>query len=134
MLAFKSELHSIAEFWRMKKRSGMADFLQDMSFARGQPVYVYVNLGERMRGTQPIAGQLLTQEGRQMIGTAKVAEGLDDSRESVALSGVYDALAWGHAMENSMDPNCKRTVRRVSVYPKFLNKLGLVLVSGNVGF
>jgi hypothetical protein len=114
--------------------SGMADFLQDMSFAPEHSVFVCVNVGERMRGTQPIAGELWAQEGRQMTATAELVEGLDSSRESVALSGVYNALVWRHAMETSMDPNYKRRGQRVIVYPRFLDKFGIILASGNVGF
>jgi hypothetical protein len=69
-----------------------------------------------------------------MTAMNKVVEGLDDSRESVALSGVYEALAWRHAMGTSIDPNYKRSGQRVIVYPKFLDKLGTVLATGNVGF
>jgi hypothetical protein len=36
-------------------------------------------------------------------------------------------------METSMDPDYKRMGQRVIVYPKFLNKLGSVLATGNVG-
>jgi hypothetical protein len=34
--------------------SGLADFMQGMSFAIDNPVFVYVNVGERMRGTRPV--------------------------------------------------------------------------------
>jgi hypothetical protein len=68
-----------------------------------------------------------------MTATNIVKGGLDSCRESVALSGVYDALLWRHAMQTSLDPNYKRPGQRVIVYPKFLDKLGSVLASGNIG-
>jgi hypothetical protein len=37
------------------------------------------------------------------------------------------------AMETSLDPKYKRPGQRVIVYPKFLDKLGSVLASGNIG-
>jgi hypothetical protein len=104
--------------------SGIADFMQDMSFAEDKPVFVCVHVVERMRGTQPICGQLWTQEARQMTATNIVKDGLGNSRESVALSGVYDAFLWRHAMETSLDPSAKRPGQRVIVYPRLLDKLG----------
>jgi hypothetical protein len=52
-----------------------------------------------MRGTQPMCGQLWTQENRQMTVTNIVKDSLDNSRELVALSGVYDAFLWRHDIE-----------------------------------
>jgi hypothetical protein len=76
--------------------SGLADFLQEMSFAPENPVYVCVNVGERTKGTQPIGGQLWTQECRQMSVTNKVVEDRDSSRKAVALSG---RTRWTRALE-----------------------------------
>jgi hypothetical protein len=108
----------------------LADFLQDMGVAAENPVFVCVNVGERMRGTQPVCGQLWTQEDGQISAVNMVHEGLDSSRESVALFGIYDALSWRRAMEISMGPNYRRPGQRIIAYPKFLDKLGVVLATG----
>jgi hypothetical protein len=62
-----------------------------------------------------------------------VHEGLDSSRESVALFGIYDALSWRREMEISMGPNYRRLGQRIIVYPKFLDMLGMVSATENVG-
>jgi hypothetical protein len=113
--------------------SSLAEFLQDMNFDLENPVFVSANVGERMRGTQPMCGQLWTQKSRQMTASSSAVQKLDGSRESIALSGVVDVLIWRHAVETSIDPDFKRLGRRVIVYPKFLNKLGLVLATANIG-
>jgi hypothetical protein len=69
-----------------------------------------------------------------MTATNKVVEGLDDFRESVALSSVYEALVWRLATENSMDPNYKGSGQRGVVYPKFLDKPCTVLATGSADF
>jgi hypothetical protein len=86
--------------------SGLANFLQDMQI--DIPLFAWINVGERMRGTQPVWGQLWSQEHRQMSATGLPMEGLGKSREEVALSGIVDVLSWRHAFETSQDPNFKR--------------------------
>jgi hypothetical protein len=112
----------------------LADFLNDMRFAPENPVFVCVNVGHTIRGTQPVGSQLWTQESRQMTATNPVFESLDNSREFVALSAVLEALAWRHAMEEPQDPDFKRPGQRVIVYPKLVSKFGVGLSTGNVGF
>jgi hypothetical protein len=51
----------------------------------------------------------------------------------VPLSGIADVLSWRHALETSHDPNYLTPGRRVVVYPKFLDKLGEVFASGDIG-
>jgi hypothetical protein len=111
---------------------GMADFLMDMSLAEDNPLFVCVNVGERMSGTQPVCGQSWTHEDRQMTAINPPMPELDNSRESVALSWVVKALTWPHALERSGDPGYLRPGRRVIVYPKFLDKLESVLEAGDV--
>jgi hypothetical protein len=82
--------------------SGLADFLVGLSVEVENPVFVCVNVRERMRGTQPICGRLWTQEDRQMTATNPPMEKLDKYRESVTLSGIVDALTWRHVIEVSV--------------------------------
>jgi hypothetical protein len=104
--------------------SALLEFLQGMSLAT--TVFMSVNVGERMCGTQPICGQLLVQEDRQMTATSTSLAGLGTSREEVALSGIADVLAWQHTLEvvdYDLHPD----------YPKLLDKLDRILAPGNVG-
>jgi hypothetical protein len=55
------------------------------------------------------------------------------SREEVYFSCSADVLAWRHALEISEDPDYERPGLRVAVYPKSLNKLGLVYSTCNMG-
>jgi hypothetical protein len=112
---------------------GLGDFLQDMSFNDEDPVFICVGIGHTMRGTQPVGGQLWTQGSRQMTANNKALEGMDSSRESVALSGIAEAVAWRHALENTSGPNYLRRCQRIVVYPKFLTKCATVMTTGNVG-
>jgi hypothetical protein len=63
----------------------MADFPQNMSM--GQPLFACVNVGGRMRGTQPVCGELWNQEARQMSATCLPIHGLGNSREEADSSG-----------------------------------------------
>jgi hypothetical protein len=56
-----------------------------------------------------------------------------DTREEVALSGIVDVLSWRHALELSPDPNHLRSGRRIMVDPKFLDKLGAIIETGEIG-
>jgi hypothetical protein len=58
------------------------------------------------------------------------------SLEDVALSGVADVLSWRHTLEifdYEAHPDHKLLTRRVIVYPMFLDKLDMVLATGNIG-
>jgi hypothetical protein len=66
----------------------LADFLQGMSMQ--VPLFACVNVGGRMRETQPICGGPWTQEGRRMSATCLPMHGLGKSREEVALSCIVD--------------------------------------------
>jgi hypothetical protein len=81
------------------------DFLQDMQM--DAPLFACVNAGGMMRGTQPVWGQLWTEENRQMSATCLPEEGLGNSREELALSAIVDVLSWRHAPEPSATwPTC----------------------------
>jgi hypothetical protein len=57
-----------------------------MSMEIEKPLFVCVNVGERMWGTQPVCGELFTQEDRQMSATCVPMAGLGNSGEEVVLS------------------------------------------------
>jgi hypothetical protein len=67
-------------------------FLLGMSLAK--PVFVCVNVVERMRGSQPICGQLWIEEDRQTSATNGCLSGMGTIREAVPLSGIADVLSW----------------------------------------
>jgi hypothetical protein len=97
------------------------------------PLFACGTVGGRMRGTQPVCGQLWTQEDGQLSATCPPIDGLGKSREEVALSGIVDVLKWRHALETSQDPNYQRPGQRVIVYAKFLDNLGFILATGEIG-
>jgi hypothetical protein len=66
----------------------LAGFLQGMDI--DMPLYACVNVGERVRGAQPICGELFVHEDRQMSASCEPLEGLCTSREEGALSGIAD--------------------------------------------
>jgi hypothetical protein len=109
----------------------LADLLQEMKM--DTTLFACVNVGGRMRGTQPVCGQLWTQEDRQMPAICVPMEGVGNSREEGALSGIVDVLSWRQALEAIQDPNYLPPGRRVTVYPKFLDNLPLILATGEVG-
>jgi hypothetical protein len=113
---------------------GLGDFLQGMSMEVHLVACVSVSVGGRMRGTQPLCGELWQQEGRQMTASCLSFDGLGKSREEVALSGVADVLPWRNALETRRDPNFLRPGQRVVVCPKFLDELDAILSSGDIGF
>jgi hypothetical protein len=110
----------------------LVDFLQEMRIS--SPLFGCVNVGGRMRGTHPVCGQLWTQDNRQMSATFLPMEGLGNSREEVALSGIIDVLTWRHALETTHGPNYLSHVRRVIVYPKFLENLNEILSTEKIDF
>jgi hypothetical protein len=114
--------------------SGLADFIQDLSFGPAEPVVVCVNVDHTMCGNQPVAGQLWKQRNREMTATNKPLERMDDGNESVALSAILEALSWRYALEMTSDPNYQRCGQRIIVYPKLLSKLEIVVTTGNVGY
>jgi hypothetical protein len=67
-----------------------------------------------------------------MTATNKVLDGMDSSRESVALSAIADAVGWRHALEITSDPNYRRRCQRVIMYPR-LPKFSTLMITGNVG-
>jgi hypothetical protein len=97
------------------------------------PLFACANVGGRMRGTQPLCGQLWTQKGRQMSATCLPIEGLGNSQEEVALSGIVDVLTWRHGPDTSQAPNYPGPGQREVVYPKFLDKLDSILSNGDIG-
>jgi hypothetical protein len=74
--------------------SGLGDFLRDLSFSEEDPLFNCVGVRHTMRGTQPVGGQLWTRCSRQMSATNKVLQGMDSSRESVAISAIAEAVCW----------------------------------------
>jgi hypothetical protein len=113
---------------------GLPDFRLGMTI--DTPFFVCVNVGSRMCGTQPIYGQLWTQEDRRFTVTNGCLPYMGTSREEVCLSGIADVLSWRHTVEvvdYHSHPDCKRPSQRVIVYSKFLHKLDSVLATGNVG-
>jgi hypothetical protein len=86
--------------------SEFPQFLNGLSMEK--PVFVYVNVAERMRRTQPICGQLWTQEDCKMSTTSTSLPDLENAREAVALSGIADGLSWRHVLETSGNPDYKR--------------------------
>jgi hypothetical protein len=100
------------------------------------PVFVCGNVGERMRGTQPICGQLSTQKDRQMTVTNGCLSRLGTSREDFALPGLADVLSWKHTLEvfdHELRPDYKLLTQRVIVFPKFMDKSKLILATGMAG-
>jgi hypothetical protein len=73
-----------------------------------------------MRGSQPIGGQYWRQGDLQLGITNMVYFGADNSKKSVALSALYEAVAWRHAMEMVSGVNFLRLQLRVIVCPKIL--------------
>jgi hypothetical protein len=69
---------------------------------------------------------------RQISPTSLPMDGLGNSREEVALSGIVDLLTWRHALEPSQDSNYLRPSQRVVVYPKFLDNLDSILSYGDI--
>jgi hypothetical protein len=68
-----------------------------------------------------------------MPATCLPIEGLGNSGEEVALSGIVDVLTLRHALETGHDPDYLRLAQRVIVYPKFLDKLDSILSTGEIG-
>jgi hypothetical protein len=48
-----------------------------------------------------------------------VFQGLDNSKESIALSAVLDALSWRYVLEQPVDTAIERPGRRIVVYARF---------------
>jgi hypothetical protein len=111
--------------------SDLAQFVQKLSPDPANPIYVCVNDGASMRGSQPIGGQYWRQGNLQMAATNQVCYEADSSRESVALSAVCDAIAWRHALEINSDLDLLRTQQRVIVYPTILKGMMRILESGD---
>jgi hypothetical protein len=104
-----------------------------MSFDEADPVFICVGTGHTMKENQPVGGQLWTQGTRQMAATNKPLDGMDNGKESVALSAIAEAVASRHALENAGDPSYQRSGQRIIVYSKFLTKFETVLTTGNIG-
>jgi hypothetical protein len=92
--------------------------------------FVFLNVGERMRATQPICGRLCANDSRKMSATSTILPGRGGSRESVALSGISNVVTWRHVLELSQDH--PRPGKRIVIYPDFLGKTGLILSTCNV--
>jgi hypothetical protein len=99
-------------------------FLWEMKFTEEEQVVICVKGSESMkRNEEQIAGQLWIQEDHHMAGSNKVLDGMANTRDSVVLSAVVEAVAWGHAGE----PAGTRKGQRVIVYPKDIPQLDAVL-------
>jgi hypothetical protein len=72
-------------------------------------------------------------DSRQITAANKVLDGIDSSRESVALSAIAETVACRHVLEKTSDPDYKRRGQRLIIYPKFSSKFSLVMTTGNVG-
>jgi hypothetical protein len=62
--------------------------------------------------------------------------GIGTTWEDVALSGFAVALPWWHTLEvvdYDLHPDYKRPSQRVIAYPKLVDKLDLILATGNIG-
>jgi hypothetical protein len=68
-----------------------------------------------------------------MTAKSNILDGMDFGKESVALSGIVEAVAWRHALKNTSDPGFLRRGQRVIVCPKFLTKFKTVMTTGNIG-
>jgi hypothetical protein len=104
--------------------SDLADDLQYMQM--DTQLFACSNVGGRMRGTQPVCGDLWSQKERQISATCFLMEGLRNSREDVALSGIVEVLSWRHALETSPG-------QRLIVDPKLLDKLESILSTRDIG-
>jgi hypothetical protein len=98
--------------------SEMADFLIDMDL--GLTTFVFLNVGERMRCTQQVCGQLWINVSRKMTATRTVLPGLSTSRGSMTLSGISEVLTWRQVLEFLEE--YPRPGKRVIIYPDFLQK------------
>jgi hypothetical protein len=112
----------------------LQDFLEDFSFDPADPVFICVGVGHTMRGNQPVGGQVWKQGNREITATSKPLEEMDNGNESVALSGIVEALSWRHVLKMTSDPGHQRRGQRIIVYPKLLTKFETVLTTANVGF
>jgi hypothetical protein len=81
--------------------SALPEFLMGMSMNKS--TFVSINVGQWMRGTQPIGGQLWIQEDRKMSATSTVLPDTGHLMEVVALDAVSDALTWRHVFEVYID-------------------------------
>jgi hypothetical protein len=62
-----------------------------MSSENEKPTFVFLNVGERMEGTQPIGGQLWINENRKMAATSTPFPGMSASRENRKMCSHGDA-------------------------------------------
>jgi hypothetical protein len=97
--------------------SDIPDFLTWLSMA--VPVIVSINAPETFKGSQPVCGQLWTQQERinsevvlrQMAAFNDVLPDIGTSRKAILLSGVADVLAWPRYLEISAYETVKRQGR-----------------------
>jgi hypothetical protein len=78
--------------------SDLPELLMGMNFTK--PMCVAIGVGQRMRGMQPICGQLWIQEGRSMTATNTVIPERGNSMEAVAFAGIVEASAWRHVFDS----------------------------------
>jgi hypothetical protein len=104
-----------------------------MSFVESNPVFVCVEAGHTMRGTQPLGGQMWKQENREMAAVNVVLQGMDTGKESVLLAAIAEAVTWRHAMEMATDPSFNRPGQRIVIYPKSLTSSTECLQRGDYG-
>jgi hypothetical protein len=84
--------------------SGLADFAMGTTMEKAS--VVCVNVGNRIRGSRAVCGELWTQEDKQMSAASTSLTGMGNSREEVCLSGIADALSWRHTLEtNDYEPH-----------------------------
>jgi hypothetical protein len=107
----------------------LADFLAEMNLNPSDPVIICVNAGESMkRHEQHLGDQLWLQGNRSMTATNVRFEGMSNDATSATLVAVAEAVEWKHALEPE-EP--KRLGQRVIINPPTLDKLEMVLFSGD---
>jgi hypothetical protein len=79
--------------------SELAQFVLGLSSDPSIPIYICVNDAPSMCGSQPIGGQYWKQGELQLASTNMVYFDADNSKKSVAISALCDAVAWRRALE-----------------------------------
>jgi hypothetical protein len=100
--------------------SELAQSVHGLSSDSNVQIYICVNDAPSTRGSQPIHGQYWRQGELQLASTNMVYFDADNSKKSVALSALYAAVAWRHALEIVSGVNFLRLQQRAIVYPKIL--------------
>jgi hypothetical protein len=103
----------------------IAHFLSEMSFS--ETITMCINSGAQMKKNEATIGGLLwMQEDRVITAANGIMDGMPNTRESVILAGVAEAVEWSHAIEHRSDTG-KRVTQRVIIYPAEIPPLDEVL-------